>query len=606
MKLNIAQVIGLNTDQKAAQVTSSERDGNSFFAVLSLTCDDAFTKGRQVLSELEDFYFESEGTVAEKLDAAFAEAQKKLSEQVTDWDLVLAAVSGKVLYLIGKGEVDVYLKRSDKISSLLKVASVQLVSGFINAGDKLVFSTRSLTAFLGSDFTKCLELPLESFEEEVQGKIGASELEEKGVAALAVEISEENVEISPVSKQKEEDETLQQEVSDSPGKIKAVFGAFFKKIIWGFSQLKTYFPKSGRGRLAIAIVLIVIALAGAGYKYKVNKDSEKLLQFNQIFASAKEDFEGAKGLASLNPAEAKKRLESAKDKVSKALVLAPKDQEANNFKNTLENESSSILQAAEVSNFPEFLDMDLVKKDFRAVSMSLSKDKLLLLDPGTKTLVVVDMAKKSNQILAGSDGLGEAVFASLNGSFAFVFSKDKGIIRVDSAKQKATTVSKADKDWEEIKDIYGFAGNIYLLDSGQIWKYLPAADGYSDKREYLTKGTKADLANAIRMQIESSVYVLKSDGEILRFTKGDKDNFSYDGLPSPVKSPKSLFVSSDTDNLYLLDSGNSRLLILTKTGGYKGQMMGSGFGSATDLVVDEKGKKVYLLERSKIYSVELK
>ena len=156
MKLNIAQVIGLNTDQKAAQVTSSERDGNSFFAVLSLTCDDAFTKCRQVLSELEDFYFESEGTVAEKLDAAFAEAQKKLSEQVTDWDLVLAAVSGKVLYLIGKGEVDVYLKRSDKISSLLKVASVQLVSGFINAGDKLVFSTRSLTAFLGSDFTKCL------------------------------------------------------------------------------------------------------------------------------------------------------------------------------------------------------------------------------------------------------------------------------------------------------------------------------------------------------------------------------------------------------------------------------------------------------------------
>src|SRR3989338_4097307 len=501
MKLNIAQVIGLNTDQKAAQVTSSERDGNSFFAVLSLTCDDAFTKGRQVLSELEDFYFESEGTVAEKLDAAFAEAQKKLSEQVTDWDLVLAAVSGKVLYLIGNGEVDVYLKRSDKISSLLKVASVQLVSGFINAGDKLVFSTRSLTAFLGSDFTKCLELPLESFEEEVQGKIGASELEEKGVAALAVEISEENVEISPVSKQKEEDETLQQEVSDSPGKRKAVFGAFFKKIIWGFSQLKTYFPKSGRGRLAIAIVLIVIALAGAGYKYKVNKDSEKLLQFNQIF-------------------------ESAKDKVSKALVLAPKDQEANNFKNTLENESSSILQAAEVSNFPEFLDMDLVKKDFRAVSMSLSKDKLLLLDPGTKTLVVVDMAKKSNQILAGSDGLGEAVFASLNGSFAFVFSKDKGIIRVDSAKQKATTVSKADKDWEEIKDIYGFAGNIYLLDSGQIWKYLPAADGYSDKREYLTKGTKADFANAIRMQIESSVYVLKSDGGILRFTKGDKDNFS--------------------------------------------------------------------------------
>ena len=47
-------------------------------------------------------------------------------------------------------------------------------------------------------------------------------------------------------------------------------------------------------------------------------------------------------------------------------------------------------------------------------------------------------------------------------------------------------------------------------------------------------------------------------------------------------------------------------MTLTKTGAYKGQISGDKFATATDLVVDEKNKKVYLLEGSKIFQVELK
>ena len=81
---------------------------------------------------------------------------------------------------------------------------------------------------------------------------------------------------------------------------------------------------------------------------------------------------------------------------------------------------------------------------------------------------------------------------------------------------------------------------------------------------------------------------------------------SYSGLDKGVKDPKSFFVSSDTDDLYLLDSGNLRLLVLSKIGVYKKQISGEKFAQITDLVVDEKEKKIYLLEGGKIYSVDLK
>lgn len=609
MKLKIAQVIGLNTDQKAAQVISVLREDNAFLAVLDLTSDDAFTRGRQALSEVSDFYFDFEGTPAEKLTATFEEAQKKFT--TGQFDLLLAAISGNILYLIGQGAVEVYLKRVDKLSPLLSVgAPSQLISGFLKMGDRLLFATSSLISFLADDLSKSLELPTDTFEEEVTDRIGAANQENQGLAGLVIEVEKEALEDGTMSEPEGEGEVIPK----LPQEETLAYKKTLTDVLQFLRQKKAFLPKTNKGRLLVAVVLIIIIALGVGYQVKVSRDAQKQAAFNQALQQSKDDFNGAKGLASLNPAEAKLKLDAAKGNLAKALSLKPQDSDAQNLKKQIEQESSSILLQSSVADFPQFYDMDLVKKNFRVSQMSLSNGKLLLLDPAVKTLVVVDLAKKSHQILAGSEQLGDAVYASINGNMAFVYSKDKGILRIDTTNQKLTTVSKKDSEWGETADIYGFAGNIYLLDLGkkdatnsaQIWKYLPTKDGYSDKREYLNKGAKVDLTNALRMQIESSIYVLKKGGEMLRFTRGDKDNFSYGGLDKGVKDPKSFFVSSDTDNLYVLDSGNSRLLILTKTGSYKGQINGEKFAQASDLVVDEKGKKVYLLDGSKIYSVDLK
>src|SRR3989339_407324 len=548
MQLKIAQVVGLNTDQKAAQVVSQVQDSeNAFLALLQLTSDDAFTKGRQALSELADFYFDFEGSPAQKLTATFAEGVKKFSEE-GEWDLCLAGVSGKVLYLTGQGQVEVFLKREDKLSPLLATASEgQLISGFLEDGDKLLLVSRSLSNFLGEDLDKSLDLSKDLWEEEMAGLFVQVDQEAK--------IEEENEAVFP---------SLQEE---------KVIASRTKAILLGLIRVfPKFFPKSGRGRLILALILILIIGTGAGLKYKSSKDAQKQAIFVQILQSAKDDFDAAKGLSSLNPAEAKNKLESAKASIDKALALTKDDQEAQSLKKQIEEQSASVLEQQKVADFPLFSDLDLIKKDFKAQKMSLSAGKILVLDSFQYSLAVIDPVKKSNQILAGKSQLGEVSLASLNGSMAFSYSLDKGLVRTDTANQKQTQVAKADDGLGSILDMSGFAGNVYLLDgSGQIWKYLPTADSYSDKREYLSKNTKADFTNALRMQIESSVYVLKQGGEIIRFTKGEKDNFSYSGLPSPVKDPKSFFVSSDTDNLYLLDSGNSRLLVLTKLGAYKVQ-----------------------------------
>ncbi len=632
MKLGIAQVIGLNTDQKAAQALSTVREGDSFLGVLQITCDDAFTKARQILSELQDFYYEEEGTISQKLNATFAEADKKLAE-TESWDLGLAVVSNKILYLIGKGEIKVYLKRNGQISSLLDVGGQnQLISGFIQEGDRVFLTTETLNSFLSSDLEQSLELPLAGWEEEISNRMSDATLDVQGLAGLLLETQPDVPQpVEPTSQapipvlgHTSAEDNLHSYVPQPSNVPAPEFKNPLPQLLASLGKLiprrkneyyadtsrnwKGILPTSGRGRLILAVILLVVLGLGVGFKVKRDSDKQTNLAFAADLQQAQDDYNAAQNLKTLNPAEAKNKLDSAKKQVNKALGLKPKDSRALDLKNQINQNADAILQQFAASEFPVFMDLDLIKKDFRPIQMSLSGTKLLLLDPGVKTLVAIDITKKSNQTLAGSDQMGDAKFASINGGIGFVYSQNKGVLRVDTTNQKVTTVAKQDSGWGQIKDLTGFAGNVYLLDSdkNQIWKYLPTSAGYSDKRNYLNDGVKVDLGSAVRMQIESSVYILKSGGEMIRLTKGAPDNFSYGGLDTGIKNPKSFFVSSDTDNLYLLDSGNSRLLVLGKTGQYKSQYKGDRFGSATDLVVDEQNKKVYLLDGGKIYSTDLK
>lgn len=592
--IRIGKVVGINTDQQAALSSSTSSDGDSYFlAILSLACDDAFTRGRQLLSEISDAYFDALGGSAKGLTEA-AEALKSKLSDTESYSFLLGGFSGKALYLIGKGEVVAKLQRSGGLSPL-DLSSGQLVSGFLQEGDRVILATVTMVEFLGGEFTPSLDLSLVDWEEEIREKLKAEDAPVQ--AGLVLEFGE-----------KEIDTSLEEVVLPETSVRSNPIGKIFQKVRLNPLKILKLLPRSGRGRLILALILILSLGLGIGYQYKSGRDREQARQFEELFLSAKGDFDAARGLANLDPSASKNKLSSAKDSLNKALALKPNETRASELKAQIEAEEAGILQQFEVTKLPEFLDLSLIKDGFKSEHLSLSGNKLLLLDKVATTLVSVDLKTKSHSVLAGKDALGGAEKASVNGDNAFVYSLDKGIVKIGLTDKKATPVTKEDEGWGSIVDLAGFASNVYLLDSGknQIWKYLATSSGFSDKREYLEKDVKADFNNAIRMQIDSSIYVLKSGGEIVRFTKGAADNFALGGLDKNIKDPKSIFVSSDTDNFYILDSGNSRLVVTTKTGAYKSQYQAAEFGTAGDLVVDEEAKKVYLLDNNKIFLMDLK
>ena len=108
------------------------------------------------------------------------------------------------------------------------------------------------------------------------------------------------------------------------------------------------------------------------------------------------------------------------------------------------------------------------------------------------------------------------------------------------------------------------------------------------------------------MAIDGSVWLGTSNGKILKFTGGREDSFTPKGVDPPFGNTLTLYTSDETNNLYILDSQNKRVVILEKDGTYLAQYVWEEAFTATQLAVSEEQKKIYLLSDGKLYAIALK
>lgn len=593
--IKAVKAIGGNTDFLTAQAFSFIREDTCLTAIISASGEDVFTKVRIVGLRIEDDFFTQEGKPPENLKKTFEEVIKGLKGQTETFGVLLIFWQKNVLYLLSHGGHKAYLTRDDQVINLTDQASSgQLISGYLKENDKLLLvSQRASNRVWDDEFVnKLLKTEAEGLEDEVEALVAQSQTVEPIAAVSVVEQSEQAIE---------------EQISDETVHPYPILGIASSKV----KSLVRLFWQNRLARTVLGVSLILGSLILFGLSFYNQQKSETNSKFSSFLASAREEYALAQSLKDSDLKAAKLNWDQAQNNINSALQIKPKSSEAKNFKNELDQNKNDILKVREITNWPLFLSLDLIKKDFSASRMSYSLGKILFLDETQKTLVALELGKKTNQILSGATQLGQAQFSSLNGQTAFVYSLDKGILRVDLDNEKTTQIVKPDPEWGKITDLFAFSSNIYLMDSlkNQIWKYVPVKSGYADKAAYLKSlpaGRQIDLAGGNKLQIDYSVWVLKNKQEILKFTAGSTDFFSIGGLDKPLINIQSFFVSEKEDQVYILDPESSRVVVVGKNGQYQAQYRGEKFKSSSDLVVDDQNKKIYLLENNKIYTVDLK
>jgi len=147
-------------------------------------------------------------------------------------------------------------------------------------------------------------------------------------------------------------------------------------------------------------------------------------------------------------------------------------------------------------------------------------------------------------------------------SAALVLTRKAKVYRVTQTGDTTalTALSTTTGSFATADDIASYIGNIYLLDgtSGLLWKYAATGTGSYAKGVSIVDINKYDLKGSVSLTIDGSVYVLKKDGSVMKFTSGAaEDGFAIKGLPSitTIQRPLAILTDSTMADFYLLDGG---------------------------------------------------
>ncbi len=556
---------------------SQAYNAGKLFAVLSLEKDIVNIEspdllnilGKDTLSKLEEEFFTLDFKDLESIKHAISKTFENIQKGI-NYSFAASFFVNNTLCLFTINNGTVFIRRGSKVAkSFLQDESPKSIissSGSLKNNDLIILATNPLSDIITNKaFSSLDDLTPNEIAEELMPKI--QEKEDGKTAAIIIRYSEPKPQETP------------KKIQDEVPKVGKSYISLLKKYLPAIKNVRL----SHKNKVAITLAVIILIVFVLSISFAIKKQNSAKIQaaFNKTYPEAQKKYsEGNsllglnKNLANQNFQEAKKILEEAKPKFTKN----PK-------------EEKQII--------------DLLKKVNDAL---VSSSGINLVNAKT-----VD-SKYSNFLLLQIQNPSANQFTQDDHNIYFVDSN--GVSSVEKAKEKINVVINNKEYWKEAEGIGIYLGNIYVLDKnpspptggsghGQILKFVATANGYS-KTNYFAQDLAPDFSQATSIAIDSSIFVLLSDGTIEKFIRGKEDRFTVSSLDKPFSSPSRIFTNNDTNNLYILDNGNSRIVVLNKEGIYQTQYQTGILKNAKDFEVLESSKKIFVLSENKIYEIEMK
>ncbi|HUV42847.1 MAG TPA: hypothetical protein VMY36_02965 [Patescibacteria group bacterium] len=637
--LETAKIVGTTTDQAWSQVhTFSPTEEKKlarrgqFLAVISLSGleegIETVTVGKEILSRLhEEYYGHLEAKAIDQLKKALEQVTRETEGEV-QIEIEAAVLIGEIIYFAVAGEGRILVQREGKTATVLlgNKGEVEIASGRVVKDDVFLLGNPRFFSFLAEGAISAA-LSMGSVNEAAESLTPMVHGQEKdGIAAAVISKiigpkEEEVPTTTPSDKEQEKPGESSFKVSGLKTGLKDKLTDWLKvgaKIGRGFlfkieKKLKRraiYLEKENKEKektrrtlITIAAILLVLLMVSIVLGIRQRGRGQTSSGQNAILQQAQIKKEEGEALIDLNPIRARQLLLEARD-----LIDEIEPEEANqavlDFREELEASLSLVMREHEVEP-KAFFELGIIKDGAKGDDLAVSGKELILFDRGKQAIYSLEIDSKKSAILAGGENLadGHQVAAFLPKIFLLT---ERGIVQFDKETKREELVIETDEEWGEIVDLRAFGGNLYLLDKkGEIWKYPGIEGGFGAYRRWL-QGSEVDFSNAVGMSIDASVWILKSNGSVLKYTQGLKDGFTISGLDKSFSNPTAIFTDDDQENLYILDQGNSRVVVINKSGEYYSQYRWEGMNQVTSLMASEEEGKIFLLAGDKIYQIDLK
>lgn len=564
---------------------------------------DATSRGREILTRLQEEYFgKSELAAYDALKIAVDNVTKEFAGggQV---EIAAAAIFDGLVYTALSGNSEVSIFRSDTYAPILRGQSGKSVSasGKPQKDDILILSTGNFFENISDGVIKAAfsaqlpEYATESFAPIIHT------VENQGAKGLAVIKFEELVVDAPPEEVIVPMPPIEE---NTPERKPSRFSGFPTKLIQRRFYIKRSEVELGetkRRKTALTVGILLLVLLVVSIVFGARQRSIKLADtaFQEKLDTAKHKVDEAKVLFTLNPDQARQLFADSKNLLDELAKERPTNEEVKKLSQEFDSGRQAVL--GEFDEAPEeYVNLSLID-GFEGSLLSASTDNVKVFDKAKKRIIEVVIDSKKTEVVVGPSKLNQAKSITSYANRIFVL-EDEGIFEVDDARTKVL-----EKKWSGDALIQAYAGNFYVLDKNEsnILRYPGTSTGFGSGSRWLAPGISPNLANSVSWTIDGSVWTLDNKGKVSKYTFGSPKDLQELKVTPQMVEPKVIYTNEELSNVYILDPGSSRVIVMDKDGNYKAQYKSSQLKDAIGLAASEKEGKIIFLTKDKLYSIPL-
>lgn len=402
------------------------------------------------------------------------------------------------------------------------------------------------------------------------------------------------------------------EKKTSTTKSENKFSRFLKTVLENLKKAGNFVLKLARNRktrpyffVGVAIVILVILGFIINARRNSTKENVNLNEAQTILREAENAVKDGKQAALSNDEEkAKKLLAEAIDKALKIENYPIVSASAKDVLNSAYTELDKLTSTTRYGNLDPLLSIDESAKAVFVLNgqvFMVTKDKIYrsLLSGG-----------KPEKVASTPKNNGDFQFGTIIDKNIFLYTSSQKVYEFQTDTQKIDLAKMDKPTWETANATTSYIGNIYLLDGivGQIYKHSSSTDSFSAGETYINSPS-IDIKNSISLAVDGSLYVLRGNGEVMKFQKGKLQDFEIRDIPTPyskIEKPVQIFTDQDTPSIYILDGGQERILEFDKDGHFIHQYgLPSNLNDLNDFTVSVKSKKIWVLNAGDLYEISI-
>lgn len=353
---------------------------------------------------------------------------------------------------------------------------------------------------------------------------------------------------------------------------------------------------------AAGIVLVLGLLAWTVGPGLLRQDRQA--ELNRVLATAQEQLTAA-GSAQRGD-DRRKALQAVLAATERARAIAPTDDRAGKLEAQAQSQLTVMDAVSDVSS------LSLVMKFEGTVTAPVTPQAVVaggrsiwFIESGRGRLFRVDATippsppeevYRANSSYGGTPARDPVSIAwDQQGNRLLLMDAGRGLFAIsESAKTPVPVPLRGSGDLRSAVAIAVYQRNLYVLDpaGGEIWRYLPASDGYDSERQGMLGG--AEIGTASGLVVDTDVFVV-DQSRLRRFRSGKEIAPMLDGIDTPPKAPVALVEDVQRGLFFLGDRGNKRIVVGDRDGRFVKQYRHASFADLRGLGISADGARLYVL-----------